>query len=506
MSALVRRVEPHEMGTGRVFPVLVRMALPMILSGLLSTTYQLVDMLFISWLGRDQVTGVGAAFPVMFFIFAIGQAAAIGAGITVSRRLGEKRTLEARHSLEQALLASVLVGGIFSLLAPFVAGPLMSMLGAEGNVHSMGVLYLERILLGVVVFHLMLTADSGLRSQGNTMTGMKIALLINFINLALDGFFIFGPNNLPVRMPQVWPLENLAQLYVAFGLDHGVQGGATTSVLAHALGAGMMLIALRHPRTAVRPFISLRDGLRLRPRLLGTLYLLGLPATVSIIGMSASGMIINRILFGLNEAAVGVLMIANRIEMLAFVPIFCIGAATIPLCGYNLGAGRIDRCRSVIVSGALTASGLMGLAGLVLFLFPGVFLSAFTSDPELLAMGSRFLRINSLSYFIIGVDVVLSNAFQGLGRPELSTLVQLVRTLIVKVPMALLLASLFGVGGVWWSFPISSFACFLVASLLMWRLLQRLALRTFPQAASGPELHLAEAADEAQPILRDGGD
>ena len=130
MSPLIRRIEPHEMGTASVLPLLVRMAMPMILSGLLATTYQLVDMLFISWLGAEQVTGVGTALPVMFFIYAVGQAAAIGAGIIISRRLGEKRTLDARHTLEQALLASLIVGGAFTVIAPFIADPLMALLGA----------------------------------------------------------------------------------------------------------------------------------------------------------------------------------------------------------------------------------------------------------------------------------------------------------------------------------------------------------------------------------------
>ena len=507
MSPLIRRIEPHEMGTASVLPLLVRMAMPMILSGLLATTYQLVDMLFISWLGAEQVTGVGTALPVMFFIYAVGQAAAIGAGIIISRRLGEKRTLDARHTLEQALLASLIVGGAFTVIAPFIADPLMALLGATGTVHQMGTLYLQRMLLGTIVFHLMLTADSGLRSQGNTMTGMKIALLVNLVNLVLDGFFIFGPNNLPVGMPQAWPLSSLADVYVAFGLDCGVQGGATTTVLAHFIGATLMIMALRSSRTAVQPFRPVAGSFTIRGRILGTLYLLGLPATISIIGMSVSGMLINRILLDMQMGmAVGVLAIANRIEMLAFVPIFCIGAATVPLCGYNLGARRIDRCRQVVVSGAMLASVLMGLAGLILFAFPAFFLSAFTNDEQLLTTGTTFLRINSLSYFIIGVDIVVSNAFQGLGRPELSTLVQLIRTIIVKVPAAWLLASLFGVTGVWWSYPISSVVCFIAATLLMWRLLSRLAARyaapgdqvpTLTAVAPAIEALTAETSDEA---------
>lgn len=474
MSPLIKRVEPHEMGTAPVTSILLRMALPMILAGLLSTAYQLVDMLFVNWLGPDQRTGFGASLPVVFFIFAIGQAAAIGGGILISRRLGEQRMGDARQTLEQALIAAFIVGGTLSLFGPAAITHVLTAMGAEGTVHQMAILYLHRLMFGTLFFHLMITADSCLRAQGNTMTGMKVGLLVNIINLILDGFFIFGPNNLPTQMPQVWPLENLGELYVRYGFDFGIQGGATTTVLAQMIGATLLIGALLNRRTVVRPFIQFKRGLKLRGGTLINIYLLGLPATVSIIGMSISGFLINSILLGIDDLAVGIMATANRIEMVVFVPIFCIGASTIPLCGYNLGAKKIVRCRQIVVRGAILASVFMGTAGLVLFAFPRFFLSIFSTEPQFLDMGSEFLRINSLIYFVIGVDIVLSNAFQGLGRPALSTLVQLIRTLFVKVPAAWLLAGFFGVTGVWWSFPISSVACCITAILLMWYVLRQL--------------------------------
>jgi len=245
MAFGLRRVEPHEMGTGRVAAVLMMMAVPSMVAGLLATTFQLVDTLFISWLGEPQVRGVAMGMPVLFIVFAIGQAAAVGVATLVSRLLGQREHEGACHVLEQALLVSLLVGGTVSALSPVLARPILVFLGTPPDSLSFGELYMSRILIGAVLFHVGMTADAGLRAQGNTMTGMRIALVANALNLVLDGFFIFGPENLPAGMPHAWGAgPYLADLFVAWGLDLGVQGGATATVLSRLLAVVLLLTSL----------------------------------------------------------------------------------------------------------------------------------------------------------------------------------------------------------------------------------------------------------------------
>ena len=474
MALGLRRVEPEEMGTGPVARTLLRMAIPSVVAGLLATTFQLVDMLFISWLGKDPISGVAMGLPVLFFIFAIGQAAAIGVATLLSRRLGQRDHAGAQTVLNQALLISFCVGGCISLLSPLLARPILVMLQTPTGILEYGHAYLSRILLGVVLFHMSLTADAGLRAQGNTMTGMRIGILGNLVNLLFDGFFIFGSNNLPVGMPDIWGLRHLGQLYVSWGFDLGVQGGATITVLCRLLTVALLMASLWSRHSRVHPFVPWRGLPRFNWPVLGRIYALGLPATVSVVGMSVSAALVNVILVGLDETAVGVLFISHRIEMLAFMPIFGLGGAVVPMVGYNLGAGNLHRCRRVIVTSCVIAGSAMALAGAVLFCFPQVFLRAFTNDPDMLAMGTTYLRINSPSFFIVGCDVMLSNGLQGLGRATLSMLTQLLRAVIVKVPAAWLLGMAMGVTGVWWSQPISTGVCFVFASILMWRVLRRL--------------------------------
>lgn len=494
MAFGLRKVEPEEMGTGGVASTLLRMAIPTAVAGLLMTLFQVVDMLFISWLGTSQVSGVGLAFPVIFFVYAVGQAAGVGSSILISRHLGERKPSASRVALEQALLISVCIGGAFTICSPLVVRPLLVMMGARGDVLLHSEAYLSRILLGAVLFHVALVADSGLRSQGNTMTGMKIAVLGNAVNLLLDGFFIFGPTHLPRGMPDVPVLRELGQLYVRWGFDLGVQGGATITVLCRLLTVALLLRSLWSRKSHVRPFVHSARRLRFDASVLRRIYALGLPATFSIVGMSLSALLINLILIHINggadgqtlvgEAAVGAFFIAHRMEMFAFMPVFSLGSALVPMVSYNMGAGDPARCRRAIVVGCLMAGSAMAAVGVVLFAFPRQFFTVFTNAEDMIDMGSQYLRINSLSYFVIGCDVMLSSGLQGLGRSDLSMVAQLIRTILVKVPVAWILSWGLGTTGVWIASPISTAACFIFALTAMRMLLRRMRQTAAPLPAA----------------------
>lgn len=475
MAFSLRKVEPHEMGSGPVTPTLLRMAVPSVVAGLLATSYQLVDTLFVSWLGEPEVRGVAMGMPVLFVVYAIGQAAAIGLATLLSRRLGEGDPEGARRVLNQALLASLLVGGMISLFSPGFSRAILTALGTPEGSLGHGVAYMSRILFAVVLFHVGMTSEAGLRAQGNTMTGMWVSLVANALNLVLDGFLIFGPENPAAGMPELGGTGTwLRTVYETYGLDGGVAGGATATIIARCLGAGLLVAALLSRRSQVRPFIPWAGWPRLHGGSLLELYKLGLPATVSILGMSASAAALNAILVGLDASGVPAFFIAHRLEMFAFVPMFALGGAVVPLVSYNVGLGDVRRCRHVIVASCLVAGGTMGAIGVLFFAAPRALLGIFGPPPDVLDMGTTYLRINSVTYFIIGCDIMLSSGLQGLGRADLSMVAQLLRAVVVRIPIAYLLGLVAGITGVWFAAPVSTIACFIFAAFTTTFLLRRL--------------------------------
>ncbi|HOI54301.1 MAG TPA: MATE family efflux transporter [Phycisphaerae bacterium] len=499
MAFGLRQLQPEEMGRGGVTRTLIRLAIPSVVAGLLATTYEAVDGLFISWLGAKQITGIAFGSTVLFFAFAIGAAVQLGVATLLSRRLGENDPEGARNVLEQALLVSFVVGMVGSVLGPLTAKPVVAWLGASGDELTHGARYISRITMGMVFMHVGMTAEAGLRAQGNTVTGMHVSLLGNVANLILDGFLIFGPNNPARDAPQVWGLRQAAAFFTEHGFDLGVQGGATATLMTRLLVVVLLLAALCSQRTRVRAGAPWR----IRPndfwRTVGQIYVLGVPVTVSIVGMALSNGAINWILSQHNSTAAGILGIARRLEMFAFVPIFSLSGAVVPMVSYNLGAGLIPRCRRAILMGCLIAGVMMGAFGAVIFIFPAPVLRLFTQNAEMLDMGVSYLRINSWSYFFVGCDIILSAGLQGLGRAILSTLAQLTRAVFVKIPAAWVLATLMGVTGVWISNPISTLACFSLASLLMWWALRHIPRRTARSEAAAASHDVVAPADLPAP-------
>ena len=493
--SLLRQVEHEEMGTGRMVPTLLLLAWPTAVSGILRSLFGVVDTLFISWLGKTEVSGVFTAFPLSFMVMALGSAAGIGVNALVSRHLGAGEPQAARRVLDNALVISLACGATVALFGGIFARELLWLTRARGDILEAASSYFSIAIIGSVFLHVGIVGDSALRAQGNTLTPMKVAMLSNLLNMILDPLFIFGKGNaLPgpawiggaglwgwltkmmsglgidvdVREVVVALWAHLTQFLSDYGLGMGVRGAALATLLAHGLMTVVLLQRLWSKRCRLRPSPPWQCFAQLRLRTMAHVYGVGLPITVSHFGMAVSAFLTNLILMPINPAAVGVLGIATRLQMLAFVPIFGLFSAVLTMVAYNLGLQKIRRCKGIIYASCAIAAILMGLAGGGLTLFPEAFMKLFSTDQEVIRIGVQLLRIQCWAFAIAGIDIMLSGGFQGFGKTHYSMFCQLWRTLIVKVPVAYVLARYWGLAGVWWSFPISTIACLVVSVWLMW--------------------------------------
>jgi Na+-driven multidrug efflux pump len=240
-------------------------------------------------------------------------------------------------------------------------------------------------------------------------------------------------------------------------------------------------------------------------RVIRRIYAIGLPGTVGHLSMAVAGAIINVLLFRIihRPVAVGALAITMRLEMFGFVLVFAMLSAVVPMVGYNLGARQLDRCKQTIQAACAIAAAVMGWVGVVLVAAPHVFIGLFSQDPEVLSIGTQYLSVNCWTYAMIGCSIMLSAGFQGLGRTHYAMYSHLLRALIVRVPAAWVLASVWGLGGLWWSFPMSLIASLMLSVSLMRRLFRRLEQLT-PAAGVTPEELRAIALASDGPGEADG--
>ncbi len=439
------------MGSGPILRTLVLLGLPAVTTGITQTLFEVVDTWFVTQLGPDHITGVGLIGPIMFTAFAVSQTVNVGVAAMLSRRLGQKRPDLARDVLNHGLLLATVIGLGLSVFLILCRGLVLDWLGASGAIRSYADQYSSIIFVAIVFMHIGAASDAALRAQGNTVTTMKVGVTANIANIILDRILIFD-------------------------LGMGVVGAAWATLVCRGAMAVVLLGCLWMKNTELNPGRIEGQRLFVRWGVVGQIAWIGLPASVGIGAMSGSILFINQLLMSLEAHAVGMLMIAWRIESLAFTPVFGLFSAVVPMVGYNLGAHQYHRCARTIWTAAGLSAGVMTTIGAVIWLFPAFFFGLFTSEPKMLSMGIEYLKIMMLVYPIIGIDIMMSAGYQGLGKSWISMLSQIWRNIILKLPFAYWFAAIWGLSGVWWSFPVStvfSSGIFITIMVLVLRNLQR---------------------------------
>jgi putative MATE family efflux protein len=284
------------------------------------------------------------------------------------------------------------------------------------------------------------------RAEGNPVLTSATMIVSAVANIVLDPILIFGLGPFPAM---------------------GIAGAATATVLGRSIGAAIFLTY----------FISGRTSYHLQPgyfmprlRILIEIYRVG---SASIMRMIAGSLIMgytNRIAASFGVMPLAVVGIMLRFARFAFMPCVGLGQGMLPLVGYNFGAQLKERVSEVVVK-AGSAGFLWGVVCWVaVMLFSVQFMAVFNTEPEFLDAGARALRIFALGLFAVGIQIVVSYFFQGIGKGMSSMVLASSRNILFRLPSLILLPRLFGLNGLWLSFPVSDFLA--AALTLIWTAVQ----------------------------------
>jgi putative MATE family efflux protein len=398
---------------------LITLATPMIISTVFSTVLNLVDFFFVGGLGPNALAAVQVSFPVFFLIISLGQGLIIGSTALISKRMGEKNKKWAEETGLHALFMALVLSALFTFMAlgtPQIAESLR----VGPQVTSMASDYMQVIFMGSTVFFLVFALQSILQGEGHTRMVMKVSLIFTFLNAALDPPFIY------------W-------------LNMGVGGAAIATVIA----AGVALAyAAWHIIWAKRSYlqINLREFIY-TPQIIKNIFRVGIPAAASHIGLAASIFGFNFILAGFGDSFVSAYGIAFRIDSFAILPVLGLSGGLIPLIGYFRGAKDYKGAHKANRL-ALKMSLAFGLlVTLVVFLVAPYAGGLFTSDGRVIALSAEYLQVRSLSYVFAGMAIVISAAFQGMGRGMPSLVITLLRSLLLVLPLAFIFSRYWEMAG-----------------------------------------------------------
>jgi len=409
------------------------LAVPMILEMVLESLFAVVDVAWVGRLGANAVAAVGLTESMLSLVFAVGMGLGLSTTAMVARRIGEKNPEGAAVAAVQAIILGLVVSLAIGLPCGILAPRLLRLMGASPSIVSVGTGYTRICLGGSCAVLLLFLNNAIFRGAGDAAIAMRLLWVSNIINLILDPCLIFG-----------WgPFPRL-----------GVTGAALATFTGRSIGVICQFYRLLKGTERIR---ILAQQIRIRFDVLGRLGRISLTGILQFAIAHTSWIGLVRIVSMFGAAALAGYTIAIRVVIFAILPSWGLSNAAATLVGQNLGAGKPDRAGAAVWRTGLYNMLFLGGVGVFFVLFAAPVVSLFISDPAVVPLGARCLRI--LSYGNIGYayGMVMLQAFNGAGDTVTPTIVNFFGFWLFEIPLAYWMAITLGMqsNGVFWAIVIA---------------------------------------------------
>ena len=432
-----------ELGTQPIGKLLTQYAIPAIIAMTASSLYNMIDSIFIGHgVGAMAISGLAITFPLMNLAAAFGSLVGAGAATIASVKLGQKDYKAAQQILGNVITLNLVIGIAFTVVTLLFLDPILYFFGASEATIPYARDYMVVILLGNVVTHSYLGLNSMLRSAGYPRKAMFATIMTVVINIVLAPLFIFT-------------------------FDMGIEGAALATVLAQAIALAWLVKLFCNKGEQ----LHLQRGIyRLRRNLVENIIGIGMAPFLMNLAACFIVILINK---GLKQydgdLAIGAFGIVNRITFLFIMIVMGLNQGMQPIAGYNYGAQQYGRVNRVMKLTIVAATVVTTVGFLVGELLPELAVKAFTTDPTLVEMGARGMRIVVMFYPVIGFQMVTSNFFQSIGMAKKAIILSLSRQVMILIPCLIVLPLFWGADGVWFSMPISDAAASVIAAVMLYR-------------------------------------
>jgi putative MATE family efflux protein len=436
----------NKMAAEPVGKLLLTMSLPIMLSMLLEALYNVVDSLFVARLGEKALTAVTLAFPVQLLVVSVTIGTSVGIGSCLSRNLGAHNRRGVDGVAANGIFLVLATYLVFLLFGLFLTKKYFAWQTQDPEIYRYGVEYLSICMIfslgsvGQIIFQRLLQAT------GKTGLSMVSQLAGAVFNIIFDPILIFG----------LWGFPKL-----------GVKGAAIATVAGQIIALGM---AVFFNLSKNREIHFRFKGFRPDVKLLGEIYRVGAPAIFNQSLNSLMALGVNFVLLRITPTAVAAYGIYIRVQNFVFMPAFGLNNGVISIAAFNYGARNKKRVDATIRFGMIYGIGIMLIGMVLIQVFARPIVSLFNASDELMAIGSRMLRIISLGYCVVGFTLINQGVYQALGNGVYSLVITLSRVVVVLLPVLYVLARFFGLDQAWWAFVLAEtfsgiVACFLLRHL-----------------------------------------
>lgn len=431
MDQMENTRKENKMGVMPIQQLIWNMSIPLMLSLLIQSLYNIVDGIFVAKLSETALTATSLAYPIQLLMIAGAVGTGVGVSALLSRLVGAGQYKEAGEGATTGLVLSVSASIIFAILGLFSAEFFAELFTQDMETAGMCADYLRICMLFCAGTFLETLAQRLLQAVGNTFLSMVSLIAGALTNIILDPIMIFGFLGFPAL---------------------GIQGAAIATVIGQWVGA-FVAIGLNSWKNKEIKFVF--RGYRFRKDMMLQIYKVGVPTMV----MQATGSLmnasINAILMPISSTAVAFFGAYYKLQNFLFLPMNGLGQAALPIVGFNYGRKSRERIEQTLRT-TLPIAGVMAFVGMLVFLiFPKQLLNLFSASQEMISMGVPALRIISVVFVCAAVNMIMGYFAAGLGNGVINMLGTALRQFVFLIPCVWLLVRIDGIRYVWFSFWIA---------------------------------------------------
>lgn len=412
-----------------VHQLVMKLAVPTIISMLVTNLYNVADTFFVSSIGTSASGATGVVFALMAIIQAFGFMLGHGAGSNISRQLGSRDVEDARRYASTSFFLSIFCGCMIMLLGLIFQTPLMRLLGSTDSILPYARDYSTYILLAAPAMASSCVMNNILRYEGKAafaMVGLTSGGILN----------IFG------------------DMFLIYGLKLGIKGAGISTAVSQYIGAAILFapFAMKQVQSRFGLRYVTRDWREVR-----NILAVGMPSMMRQGLNSISVMFLNQCASVYGDAAIAAMSIVSRVINFLFCVGLGIGQGFQPVSAFNYGAKKYSRVKEAFMFSLRAAMSFLCFAAVIGFLFAGRIILIFRDDPDVISIGTLALRANCLSLILMPVSLCGNMLFQSIGKSGRATLLSSIRSGLVFIPALLILSRVFGLFGIQIAQPLSDF-------------------------------------------------
>ena len=404
-----------DMTNGHPWQRIMEFSIPMLLGNLAQQLYNTADTVIVGiYVGDNALSAVGSASPILNLLLALFVGISTGAGIVVSQAFGARDRQGLTESIGNCIALSAIATVIIMVVGPLVTMPLLTLLGTPESIIGWCADYLNIYFFGIVGFFFYNMLSGILRGLGDSVSALGFLLIAAFLNIVLDIVFVAN-----------------------FGM--GVAGVSLATVISQGISAVFCYWKLASMKGV---FDLSPKTMKLKPPVALRILRIGVPSGVTQAIMATAGMVVLNLTNAMGEMVIACNVIIMRVDGFAMMPNFTFGQAMSVYTGQNVGAAKYDRVDQGVKQGSIIALSFAAVITTVLLFFGRILMGFFTTTGALIELANSMIQIMALGYLAVAVTQVLGGVMRGAGDTVTPMWISIISTIVIRVPLAYLMAGM----------------------------------------------------------------